>query len=122
MEKTMSYKPGDSDKRPWGTWHVLDVGPRHAVKRIMVEPGKVLSLQLHHHRDEHWIIVKGVATVTVGESVVTKQENEAVFIPRETKHRIANDTEHPMEFIEVQTGDELREDDIVRLEDAYGRA
>jgi mannose-6-phosphate isomerase-like protein (cupin superfamily) len=117
----MSYKPGDSDKRPWGTWHVLDVGARHAVKRIMVEPGKVLSLQLHHHRDEHWIIVKGVATVTVGESVVVKRENEAVFIPRETKHRIANDTDVPMEFIEVQTGDELREDDIIRLEDAYGR-
>ena len=118
----MSYKTGDSDKRPWGTWHVLDVGVRHAVKRIAVEPGKILSLQLHHHRDEHWIIVKGTATVTVGDKVITKKENESVFIPRETAHRIANDTNVPMEFIEVQTGDELREDDIVRLEDAYGRA
>ena len=117
----MNYKAGDSDKRPWGTWHVLDVGTRHAVKRIAVEPGKILSLQLHHHRDEHWIIVKGTATVTVGDKVVTKKENESVFIPRETAHRIANDTNAPMEFIEVQTGDELREDDIVRLEDAYGR-
>src|SRR4051812_8249783 len=116
-----SYKPGDKDTRPWGTWQVLDVGARHVVKRIMVEPGKILSLQLHHHRDEHWIIVKGIATVTVGASVVIKRENEAVFIPRGTAHRIGNDTDMPVEFIEVQTGDDLREDDIVRLEDAYGR-
>jgi mannose-6-phosphate isomerase-like protein (cupin superfamily) len=118
----MGYKPGDNDKRPWGTWQVLDVGTRHVVKRIMVEPGKILSLQLHHHRDEHWVIVKGTATVTVGELVIEKKENEMVFIPRETSHRIANNTNEPMEFIEIQTGDELREDDIVRLEDAYGRA
>ena len=117
----MQYKPGDNDTRPWGTWQVLDVGTKHVVKRIVVEPGKILSLQLHHHRDEHWIIVKGTATVTVGDSVVTKKENEAVFIPRKTAHRIANETDVPMEFIEVQTGDELREDDIVRLQDAYGR-
>lgn len=117
----MNYKPGDHDKRPWGTWQVLDVGARHVVKRIVVEPGKILSLQLHHHRDEHWIIVKGTATVTVGDKVLIKKENESIFIPRETAHRIANDTTAPMEFIEVQTGNELREDDIVRLEDAYGR-
>jgi mannose-6-phosphate isomerase-like protein (cupin superfamily) len=117
----MSYKVGDNDTRPWGTWQVLDVGAKHIVKRIVVQPGKILSLQLHHHRDEHWIIVKGAATVTVGDQVLTKKENESVFIPRETQHRIANDTEEPMEFIEVQTGDELREDDIVRLQDAYGR-
>jgi mannose-1-phosphate guanylyltransferase/mannose-6-phosphate isomerase len=76
---------------------------------------------MHHHRDEHWIIVSGTATVTVGDQVTVKRENEAVFIPRETKHRIANETDAPMEFIEVQAGDDLREDDIVRLEDAYGR-
>jgi len=117
----MGYKPGDNDKRPWGTWQVLDVGTRHVVKRIVVQPGKILSLQLHHHRDEHWVIVKGTATVTLGKNVIEKKENEAVFIPRETAHRIANDTDAPLEFIEIQTGDELREDDIVRLEDAYGR-
>lgn len=117
----MAYKPGDSDTRPWGLWQVLDVGTKHVVKRIAVQPGKVLSLQLHHHRDEHWIIVKGTATVTVGDQVMKKKENEAVFIPRETKHRIANDTSDPMEFIEVQTGDDLREDDIIRLQDDYGR-
>jgi len=117
----MSYKAGDRDTRPWGTWQVLDVGARHVVKRIMVEPGKILSLQLHHHRDEHWVIVKGIATVTVGGSVTEKKENETVFIPRETAHRIANNTGEPMEFVEIQTGEELREDDIVRLEDAYGR-
>jgi mannose-6-phosphate isomerase-like protein (cupin superfamily) len=117
----MSYKSGDKDRRPWGTWEVLDVGAKHAVKRIMVEPGKILSLQLHHHRDEHWIIVRGTATVTVGAETYARRENESVFIPRMTQHRIGNDTQEPMEFIEIQTGDDLREDDIVRLEDAYGR-
>lgn len=117
----MTYKVGDNDKRPWGTWQVLDVGARHIVKRIVVEPGKVLSLQLHHHRDEHWIIVKGTAAVTVGREMMTREENESVFIPRETPHRIANETDETMEFIEVQTGDDLREDDIIRLQDAYGR-
>lgn len=117
----MPYRPGDNDTRPWGTWHVLDVGAAHVVKRIRVEPGKILSLQLHHHRDEHWIIVKGTATVTLGERLMTKAANEAVFIPRETAHRIANETDAPLEFIEVQTGGDLREDDIVRLQDAYGR-
>ena len=115
------YKTGDSETRPWVTWRVLDVGERHIVKRITVEPGKVLSLQLHHHRDEHWIIVRGTATVTVGDKVERKSENETVFIPCGMQHRIANDTPAPMEFIEIQTGDQLREDDIVRLEDAYGR-
>jgi mannose-6-phosphate isomerase-like protein (cupin superfamily) len=117
----MGYKRGDKDTRPWGTWEVLDVDAHHAVKRVSVLPGKILSLQLHHHRDEHWIIVKGTATVTVGAQVFERKENEAVFIPRETRHRIANNTNGPLEFIEVQTGPELREDDIVRLEDAYGR-
>lgn len=117
----MTYKPGDSDTRPWGTWQVLDVGMKHAVKRIAVQPGKMLSLQLHHHRDEHWIIVKGTATVTLGDQILVKKENEAVFIPRETAHRIGNETTEPLEFIEVQTGGDLREDDIVRLQDVYGR-
>jgi mannose-6-phosphate isomerase-like protein (cupin superfamily) len=118
----VGYKAGDSDTRPWGTWLVLDVGPRHVVKRISVHPGKILSLQLHHHRDEHWVIVQGAATVTVGDAVVERNENETVFIPRGTMHRIANNTDRMMEFIEIQTGDDLREDDIVRLEDAYGRS
>jgi len=118
----MSYEVGDKDTRPWGTWQVLDVGERHVVKRIVVNPGKILSLQLHHYRDEHWVIVKGIASVTLGKDTIEKKENETVFIPRETKHRVANNTDEPLEFIEVQTGDALSEGDIVRLEDAYGRA
>lgn len=117
----MTYKPGEKDTRPWGTWEVLDVGERHVVKRITVQPGKVLSLQLHHYRDEHWVIVKGTATVTLGSDTFEKNENETVFIPRETTHRIANNTDQPLEFIEIQTGGILSEGDIVRLEDAYGR-
>ena len=117
----MPYSTGDRDTRPWGTWAVTDVGEKHIVKRIMVLPGKILSLQSHHHRDEHWIIVKGEAEVTVGESVTIRKENEAVFIPRETKHRIANKGDAPLEFVEVQTGETLSEEDITRYEDAYGR-
>ena len=117
----ITYKPGDSDTRPLGRWLVLDVGERYIVKRITVEPGKILSLQRHQHRDEHWVIVKGTATVTLDESIIQKNENESVFIPVGTVHRIANETAEPIEFIEVQTGKELREDDIERLEDAYGR-
>lgn len=118
----ITYKRGDSDTRPWGTWEVLDTGDKHTVKRILVNPGQILSLQYHHHRSEHWIIVKGTATVTLGEEEFEKQENENVYIPCGEKHRIANKTEEDMIFIEVQTGDTLDEDDIVRLEDSYGRS
>ncbi len=118
---TINYKRGDADERPWGRWEVLDVGARHIVKRITVKPGAILSLQRHQHRDEHWVIVKGTATVTLGEDVFERQENESVFIPAKTPHRIANRTHEPMEFIEIQTGDFLDENDIERLADNYGR-
>mgnify|MGYP001097483452 CR=1 FL=1 len=116
-----NYKRGDKDTRPWGTWEVLDAGDGFCVKRICVTPGNILSLQLHHFRSEHWIIVRGEAVVTLGEEKLTKKANESVYIPAETKHRIQNNTNENMEFIEIQTGENLDENDIVRLEDSYGR-
>lgn len=117
----ITYKVGESDTRPWGTWEVLDVGEQHIVKKITVMPGKILSLQMHHHRAEHWIIVEGEAEVTLGEKVFTAPQNTPIYINIEEKHRIANKTQNPMVFIEVQTGDTLDENDIVRFEDSYGR-
>ena len=116
-----NYVRGQKDTRPWGTWEVIDCGETFCVKRIKVTPGSKLSLQLHHHRAEHWIIVKGTALVTLGDEVLTKKTDEHVFIPVETKHRIENATDSDVEFIEVQAGDNLDENDIVRLEDVYGR-
>ena len=117
-----NYQKGDRDTRPWGTWEVLDAGDGFCVKRICVTPGNNLSLQSHNFRDEHWIIIKGEAVVTLGEDKLFKKANDAVFIPAQTKHRIQNDTNDMMEFIEVQTGDNLDESDIIRYEDSYGRA
>lgn len=117
-----NYKRGDHDTRPWGTWEVLDAEDNFCVKRICVTPGNILSLQLHHYRSEHWIIVKGEAVVTLGDEKIVRKANESVYIPAETKHRIQNDTAENMEFIEIQTGENLDENDIVRLEDKYGRA
>lgn len=115
------YKKGDHDNRPWGTWEVLDGDENFCVKRIMVKPKSMLSLQLHHFRGEHWIIVKGKAFVTLGEKIFEVQADDAVYIAKETKHRIENRSDEPMEFIEIQTGDNLDENDIVRFEDIYGR-
>lgn len=117
-----NYKRGDHDTRPWGTWEVLDAEDNFCVKRICVTPGNILSLQLHRYRSEHWIIVKGEAVVTLGDEKIVRKANESVYIPAETKHRIQNDTAENMEFIEIQTGENLDENDIVRLEDKYGRA
>ena len=116
-----NYKKGDHDTRPWGTWEVLDAGDGFCVKRICVTPGNILSLQLHHFRAEHWIIVKGEALVTLGDEKIIKKANESVYIPAETKHRIQNNTQNNMEFIEIQTGENLDENDIVRFQDSYGR-
>lgn len=118
----MSYSVGDSDRRPWGSWEVLGVGPSHAVKRIVVDPGQVLSYQYHHHRAEHWVIVSGVAEITLDDAVFERHPSESVFIPQGAKHRIANRGTEPVVFVEVQTGETLDEDDIVRLDDRYGRA
>lgn len=107
--------------RPWGYYEGLDAGPAFQVKRISVNPGASLSLQLHHHRAEHWVVVNGVATVTIGEKVFTLNNNESCYIPAETKHRLQNLTEAPLEIVEVQSGAYLGEDDIVRFDDSYGR-
>ena len=118
---SVNYKVGDHDTRPWGTWEVVAVGPTYIVKKIVVMPGQKLSLQLHHHRDEHWIIAEGTAEITLGDRVFVAPTNTPIFIQVGQKHRVANTTDKPVVFIEVQTGDTLDENDIVRLEDSYGR-
>ncbi len=107
--------------RPWGWYDSVDAGPRFQVKRILVNPGASLSLQMHHHRAEHWIVVSGIAEVTNGEQVITLSENQSTYIPLGQKHRLANPGKVPLEIIEVQSGSYLGEDDIVRFDDSYGR-
>ena len=107
--------------RPWGSYECIDVDERFQVKRITVNPDARLSLQLHHHRAEHWIVVKGTARVTCNDNVFLLAENESTFIPLGSKHRLENTGKIPLELIEVQTGSYLGEDDIVRFEDVYGR-
>jgi mannose-1-phosphate guanylyltransferase/mannose-1-phosphate guanylyltransferase/mannose-6-phosphate isomerase len=107
--------------RPWGWYETLCLGGRFQVKRIMVKPGGVLSLQSHMHRSEHWIVVEGTAEVTIGDTVRLVTENEGVYIPLGAKHRMANRGKLPMYLIEVQTGSYLGEDDIIRYEDMYNR-
>jgi mannose-1-phosphate guanylyltransferase/mannose-6-phosphate isomerase len=108
--------------RPWGSYQSVDNGERHQVKRIMVKPGERLSLQKHHHRSEHWIVVRGTARVTVNETVTTVHENESIYIPMGAVHRLENPGKILLELIEVQTGSYFGEDDIIRLEDDYRRA
>jgi mannose-1-phosphate guanylyltransferase/mannose-6-phosphate isomerase len=108
--------------RPWGWYDSIDQGPRDQVKRIMVKPGASLSLQMHHHRAEHWIVVTGTAEVTVGDKVILLAENQSTYIPLGEKHRLRNPGKVPLELIEVQSGSYLGEDDIVRFEDTYGRS
>ena len=108
--------------RPWGYYESVDSGERFQVKRLMVKPGHGLSLQLHRKRAEHWVVVKGRATVTRGEETVTLEENQSTFIPVGTKHRLQNQTDSPIFLIEVQSGSYLGEDDIERFDDRYGRA
>ena len=107
--------------RPWGYYETIDLGERFHVKRIVVNPGGMLSLQKHRHRAEHWVVVRGTAEVTIGEDTRAVHENESIFIPIGTVHRLANQGKIPLELIEVQTGSYLGEDDIVRLEDVYKR-
>jgi len=108
--------------RPWGWYDSIDEGGRFKVKRIQVKPGASLSLQKHHHRAEHWIVVKGTAEITNGEKVLLLTENQSTYIPLGEVHRLANPGSIPLEIIEVQSGSYLGEDDIVRFEDTYGRA
>ncbi len=107
--------------RPWGWYDSIDHGARDQVKRIMVKPGASLSLQMHHHRAEHWIVVTGTAEVTVGNKVILLSENQSTYIPLGETHRLSNPGKVPLEIIEVQSGSYLGEDDIVRFEDTYGR-
>lgn len=107
--------------RPWGSYDSVDNGDRFQVKRLVVEPGACMSLQLHHHRAEHWIVVSGTARITRGEEVFLLGENESTYIPVGTKHRIENPGKVMLHIIEVQTGSYFGEDDIVRFEDQYGR-
>jgi mannose-1-phosphate guanylyltransferase/mannose-6-phosphate isomerase len=107
--------------RPWGSYQSIDMGERHQVKRIVVKPGGRLSLQKHHHRSEHWIVVRGAARVTVNELVKIVHENESIYIPIGATHRMENPGKIPLELIEVQTGSYLGEDDIIRIEDDYQR-
>ncbi|MDE2400569.1 MAG: mannose-1-phosphate guanylyltransferase/mannose-6-phosphate isomerase [Burkholderiales bacterium] len=108
--------------RPWGWYDSIDAGPRFQVKRIMVKPKASLSLQMHHHRAEHWIVVSGTAEVTNGDKVLMLSENQSTYIPLGTVHRLVNPGTIPLEIIEVQSGSYLGEDDIVRFQDNYGRS
>ncbi|HYP78847.1 MAG TPA: mannose-1-phosphate guanylyltransferase/mannose-6-phosphate isomerase [Steroidobacteraceae bacterium] len=107
--------------RPWGSYDSIDNGERFQVKRLTIKPGAQLSLQLHHHRAEHWIVVSGTARITCGEKVFLLEENQSTYIPVGEKHRIENPGKIPLHIIEVQSGSYLGEDDIVRFEDRYGR-
>lgn len=107
--------------RPWGWYESIDAGDRFQVKHICVKPGAALSLQMHHHRAEHWVVVRGTAKVTRGDEVVLLHENESTYIPLGTRHRLENPGKIPLELVEVQSGAYLGEDDIVRFDDQYGR-
>jgi mannose-1-phosphate guanylyltransferase len=116
-----AYKLHRTVSRPWGTYTLLEEAPGFKIKRIEVRTGAALSLQLHHRRSEHWVVVRGVARVTNGERKFDVHPNESTFIPLETRHRLENRGSEPLVIIEVQCGDYLGEDDIVRFEDRYGR-
>ena len=107
--------------RPWGSYQSVDSGERFQVKRILVKKGGRLSLQLHHHRAEHWVVVRGTARVTIGDEIKIVHENESIYIPIGVRHRLENPGKIDLELIEVQTGSYLGEDDILRIEDDYHR-
>ena len=107
--------------RPWGTYTVLQEGGGFKIKRIEVRPGAALSLQLHHRRSEHWVVVAGRARVTRGSETFDLEPNQSTYIPVETRHRLENPGSEPLQMIEVQCGDYVGEDDIVRFDDRYGR-
>ena len=107
--------------RPWGTYQTVDLGGRHQVKRIMVKPGEKLSVQMHHHRAEHWVVVSGTAKVQNGDREILLTENESTYIPVGVVHALENPGKIPLELVEVQSGSYLGEDDIVRFSDRYGR-
>lgn len=118
---TIHYQIGEKDSRPWGIWEIIDIGKNYIVKKITVFPHQTLSLQLHHHRNEHWIIVSGTALVTIDDTQQTASENTHLYIPKRTKHRLENPSDESISFIEIQTGELLDETDIIRFEDKYDR-
>ncbi len=107
--------------RPWGYYKTLESGPRYKVKRILVDPLQILSLQMHYHRSEHWVVVQGTAKVTIGETTQILHENQSTYVPKGVVHRLENPGKVPLEIIEIQVGEYLGEDDIIRMEDIYGR-
>jgi len=111
-----------TEERPWGSWTVLEEGHRYKIKRLEVSPGERMSLQLHFHRSEHWVVVAGTARVRVGDRGIYVHPNQSTFVPAATLHRVENPGSVPLVIIEIQTGEYLQEDDIVRLQDQYGRA
>ncbi len=120
--KRAEFKVHRTVYRPWGSYTVLEVQERYQIKRITVSPGAILSLQMHHHRHEHWVVVSGTARITNGEDVFLLYENQSTYIPAGVNHRLENPGVISLELIEVQIGSYLGEDDIVRLEDVYGRS
>ena len=121
MRSAIASRCPRKSRGPWGSYESIADGPRFQVKHIIVDPGETLSLQMHYHRSEHWVVVRGSAEVTVGDQVSILQENESTYIPAGTKHRLANPGKVPLELVEVQCGPYLGEDDIVRFDDQYGR-
>jgi mannose-1-phosphate guanylyltransferase/mannose-6-phosphate isomerase len=107
--------------RPWGRYRILEVGPRFKIKSIVVNVGATLSLQRHMHRTEHWVVIRGTAQVTIGDKTFFVHEGESTFVPKTTLHRLGNPGQIPLEIIEVQNGEYVGEDDIERMDDAYGR-
>ena len=107
--------------RPWGNYSSISEGKNWQVKKIMVEKGESLSLQLHNHRTEHWVVVSGLAKVEINKDVFILEENQSTYIPLGTKHRLSNPGKLPLKLIEIQSGAYLGEDDIERFEDSYGR-
>jgi mannose-1-phosphate guanylyltransferase / mannose-6-phosphate isomerase len=123
LKKRNAKEPYDhlTSHRPWGKYTVLEEGERYKIKRIFVDPDQRLSLQMHYHRSEHWVVVKGTAKVTIGEKELLVHENESIYVPKSQVHRLENPGKVPLELIEVQVGEYVGEDDIVRFEDIYGR-
>lgn len=119
---THSYHVGEKDTRPWGTWEVIAADEAYVVKKIVVNPGGVLSLQAHNFRSEHWIVASGTAEITLDDTVNQVPQNTHVFIDIKQKHRLANHEPEPLVVIEVQSGPKLDEGDTIRYEDIYGRA
>ena len=126
VEKVKTYKPELAEihqtaHRPWGTYTVLEEGENFKIKRIVVNPGAKLSMQMHKHRSEHWVVVSGVATITNNEIEFTLNENQSTYISKTHRHRLENKGTQPLAIIEVQCGEYVGEDDIVRFDDSYGR-